>query len=248
MRIKAACVLALLAVMLASAGPAWAQVPFDAVYEVRVDGKPRLETRIRLFNQDDRWVLESATEGTGGLARFLKVASAEHSSGSWVDGRYRPQAFSHHSKVAGKDERWSAAFDWSSDQVETRVEDTAHTLEITPETVDPLSLTLMLGRLLADGGTDFEVRVVDEDAVDQHRYRSSGPSQLQTALGCLEVVALERIRENSKRYSTGWYAQAHHFLPVRVQHGKRGGKEFDMRIVSLSLDGQPLTPGEDCPD
>lgn len=242
-------------------GPAWlfallcfvaplvaqAQAPFDATYEIRVDGKPRLESRIRLYEDGDRWVLESSSEGTRGLAAFLNVGSKETSKGSWVGGIFRPVEFRHHARVAGVDERWEARFEWLDGLVRTRTEEGAHALEVAPDTVDPLSLTLTLGRMLAQGTTDFEVEVVDEDTIDTHRYTSGGSQALNTALGCLDTTTLERVRENSKRYSTGWYAKGLNYLPVRVRHGKRGGKEFDMRIQSLELNGQPVARGDDCP-
>lgn len=232
-----------------SAALAHGPLPFEAVYDVHVDGKPRLESRIQLGRSDGRWLLSSNSEGTHGLARFLNVSSTERSVGQWSDGGFQPSEFTHHSKVAGVDQRWQAAFDWSAETVLTRTEDGEFTLELGAETTDPLSLTLALGRHLAAGATDFEVEVVDEDTIDIHRYQRVRTESMQTALGCLEVVVLERIRENSSRYSTGWYAIALNYLPVQLRHGKRGGREFDMRIRSLTLDGQAVADDDNnCAD
>lgn len=239
-----------LCLALLSAGPlalAQAPRPFEAVYDVYVDGKPRLESRIQLHKEDGQWILHSNTEGTRGLAGFLNVGSEERTVGHWSDTGFRTATFQHHSKVAGVDQRWQAAFDWSAKTVLTQTEDGEFSLDLGAETADPLSLTLVLGQRLAAGETDFEVEIVDEDTIDIHRYQRVETEPLQTTLGCLEVVALERVRENSSRYSTGWYASALNYLPVRLRHGKRGGKEFDMRIRSLSLDAQAVEVRADCP-
>jgi len=235
-------------ILLWQAAQAHTPVPFDAVYEVRVDGKPRLEARITLAREGDAWKLSSTSSGTRGLARLLKVASDEHSTGRWRDDRLEPLEYRHHSKVAGRDDRWSASFDWSEQVVTTHTEDGDFELSLAEDTVDPLSVMLALGRHLASDAPEFTIGVLDEDEIDQHLYRASPPGPLQTELGCLEVVALERVRENSERYSTGWYASELDHVPVRARHGKRGGREFDMRIVRLELDGRAVAAGEDCPD
>ena len=237
-----------IALYAACLAPALAQVavPFDAVYEIRVDGKPRLESRIVLRREGDDWTMSSESKGTKGLARFLNLHSEEHSRGQWRGGQPRTSSFSHHSSVAGVDDRWDASFDWAGQSVATRTEDGDFTLEIAVGTEDPLSLTLALGQALAAGETAITVQVVDEDTIDSHLYRRGDTTFLQTALGCLEVVPLERIRENSSRYSTGWYATELNYVPVRLLHGKRDGKEFEMRVRSLDIDGTPVPVREDC--
>lgn len=235
-------------VLLWQAAQAHSPVPFDAVYEVLVDGKPRLEARITLVREGDAWKLSSTSSGTRGLARLLRVSSEEHSSGRLRDGRLEPLEFRHHTKVVGRDDRWSATFDWTERVVTTSTEDGGFELPLGEDTMDPLSVTLTLGRHLASGATEFTIGVLDEDEIDEHLYRASPPESLQTELGCLEVIALERVRENSERYSTGWYANELDHVPVRARHGKRGDREFDMRILRLELDGQAVAAREDCPD
>lgn len=244
--IRLACTLA--GILLWQAAQAHAPVPFDAVYEVRVDGKPRLEARITLVREGDAWKLSSTSSATRGLAKMLKVSTEEHSTGRWRDGRLEPLEYRHHTKVAGRDDRWSASFDWAKQVVTTSTEDGDFELPLGEDTTDPLSVTLVLGRHLASGAPEFTIGVLDEDEIDKHLYRASPPGPLQTELGCLEVVALERVRENSERYSTGWYASELGHVPVRVRHGKRGGREFDMRILRLELDGQAVAAREVCPD
>lgn len=235
-------------VLLWQAAQAHPPVPFDAVYEVRVDGKPRLEARITLVREGESWKLSSTSSGTRGLARLLRVSSEEHSSGRWRDGRLQPLEYRHHTTVVGRDDRWSASYDWEEQVVTTHTEDGEFELPLEENTMDPLSVTLALGRHLASGAPEFTIGVLDEDEIDEHLYRTSPPGPLQTELGCLEVVELERIRENSERYSTGWYASELDHVPVRARHGKRGGREFDMRILWLELDGKTVAAREDCPD
>jgi len=221
--------------------------PFEAVYEIRVDGKPRLESRISLSQEGAHWVLRSTTTGTRGLAGFLNISSEERSEGVWHEGQFRPHSYQHQSSVAGAGEQWEATFDWTARAVTTRTEEGEFKLEIGADTSDPLSLILALGKRLRGDEHEISAEVVDEDTIDVHRFQRKPPHLMQTALGCVEVTELERMRERSQRYSSGWYAKEFSYLPVRVRHGKRGGKEFDMRILHLSLDGNPAIALADCP-
>jgi len=235
------------AIVSASSAMAAAAHEFRAEYQVLVDGKPRLEITIKMSRQGDFWVLNSEGRGTKGLARMLGVSSAETSRIERVGDTFRPIEFSHHSRVAGRDERWSAGFDHGENQVQLIHEEGTSVFEISPGTWDPLSLTLELRHRLAAGETDFEVRVADEDEIDSHRYRAGAPRQLKTSVGCLAVIELERVRENSSRYSRGWYAVEYGFMPVRIQHGKTGGKDFDMRIRQLVIASEDVQAPQSCP-
>ena len=227
----------------------WALQPeaFEAVYDVYMDGKRRMENRISASREDDQWILRNDGKGTKGLARFLNARSTESGRIHWRTGSIEPLVFSHHSKIAGRDDRWSAEFDWSRSVVETVHEDGESSLPLPAGTMDPLSLTLLLRQYLEQGRDQWLVKVVDEDEIDDHTYAAGSPETLQTALGCVEVVPLERVRENSKRYSKGWYAPSLAFIPMRIQHGKRGGKDFDLRIRQLTIAGKAVEKQPDCP-
>ena len=229
---------------LATAGIA---VPFQAVYEVTINGKPRIETRISLVKQGEQWLFESRSKGTKGLARMLKVSTSESSVGQWNDEQFVQTEFQHQSRLAGSGNQWTASFDWSSNQVTTRHEDGESVLQVSAGTVDPMSLTLALRSQLTRDLQTFSVSVVDETEIKVYDFRADEAEQLQTALGCFEVVAVHRVRENSKRYSAGWYASELDYMPLRLKHGKQGGKEFEMKIKSLTMDGEDISGLETCP-
>ena len=223
------------------------EVPFDAVYQVYVDGKPRMETRISLARKDGHWLMSNDGKGTKGLPRMLKFRNHERSEGEFVDGLFQPHRYSSETRVAGKDDLWSAEFSLDENSITTQHEDGSASLEPAAGTVDPLSLTLAMRHHLGAGQTGFQIKLVDETEIDLHDYQASAPENLDTDLGCFEVVPLKRIRKNSTRYSQGWYASELAHIPLRLQHGKEGGKEFEMRITSLQIDGKPVTASADCP-
>lgn len=237
----------LLAAFFAQAAAADTDVEFDAVYQVYIDGKPRMETRISLARQGELWLMTSDGKGTKGLPRMLKLRNTERSEGRFSDEQFQPVEYSHRTKVVGKDDSWTASFDRESNRILTRHEHGESSLEPASGTVDPLSLTLALRSRLADGVTDFTINIVDEAEIDQHKYHAGVPEELKTQLGCFTVTSVKRIRENSSRYSAGWYAQALDFFPLKLLHGKEGGKEFEMRIIKLVLDGKDISSQANCP-
>lgn len=222
-------------------------IPFQAVYEVAIDGKARMETRISLVKQDEQWLLKSESKGTHGMARLLKAGSSEHSLGQWNNENFQQVEYSQSSKIAGNKNHWTAHFDWPNGRVTTRHEKGESILPVNAGTADPLTLSLVLRAQLERSLTHFFVEVIDEEEIDRYEFSAGKATRLQTTLGCYEVIRLERVRENSKRYSAGWYATSLAFIPVRIKHGKKGGKEFEMRITSLILDGEAVSVAPDCP-
>ncbi len=222
-------------------------IPFEAVYEVTINGKPRLETRVSLSRQGEAWVLESSSKGTRGMAKFLNVRSNESSTGRWENKRFVPNEFRFHSRLAGHNERWSASFDWTTNMVTTEHEDGESILAVTNRASDPLSVTLFTRNLLEQGVQKFTLEMVDEDVIDHHDYLAGPVEQLHTPLGCFEVTPVKRIRINSKRYTQAWYAKSLAFIPLQIRHGKKGGKEYKMRITSLIMDGKEISGTADCP-
>jgi hypothetical protein len=221
-------------------------VPFDAVYQVYVDGKPRMETQISLARKDGHWLMSSDGKGTKGLPKMLKFRNHERSEGEFVDGYFQPHSFRHQTKVVGKDDSWSALYNKQANTVTTQHEEGSSSLQPAKGTVDPLSLTLAQRYHLKLGETGFHINLIDETEVDEHEYQAGTSENLETSLGCFKVVPLTRIKKNSTRYSQGWYAPSLAFVPLKLLHGKQGGKEFEMKITSLLIDGKEVLESSDC--
>ncbi len=219
---------------------------YEAVYDVFMDGKRRMEVTARLEPAGAGWQLSNDSRGVKGLARFLKVMSAERARFEWIDGSVRPQEFSHRSRAAGREDHWTASFDRKAGTVNTTYEDGMASLDLPEEAFDPLTLNFALRARLESGMQDWSVLVVDEDELDEHLYAVQAPVRLDTALGCMDAIPVERVRENSQRFSDGWYAPALAYLPVRIHHGKRGDREFDMRIRSLTIGGEKVDATDPC--
>ena len=90
------------------------------------------------------------------------------------------------------------------------------------------------------------VNVLDEDEIDTHVYQTELVEAFNSNLGCLHTTQVNRIRKNTKRRSQVWYANDYNYIPVLMHHSKKNGTKLELQILSLSLDGEKIMPGDSC--
>lgn len=221
---------------------------YEARYAVYRNGKlaGKAEFTFGRNGEDGRWQIRSEAAGTHGLARLLRARDIEYAEGTILEGRFRPDEFMHHSSVAGIDDRWTADFDWEHGLVKIEEGRERRQFELSKGVVDGLSLKLEIQRRLRAGQEDLNFRMVDDDEIEQQNFRQLQPERLETSLGCLETVPVERVREGSTRYTRSWHAPELGYVTVRMEHGKKGGDHLEMRITELVLDGETITPQAGC--
>ncbi len=219
---------------------------YTAVYQVLRNDKNIAEVTIRLSHQDDIWTLHGFTHNMQGLADFLKIKGAQTTTGRWRDGRFIPEDYKFSLSLIGYKTNWHANFDWPSGFVTTYGKAGDTQLPLAGNAVDPLSLSLNIRSQLANKQTQMMVKIVDEDEIDDQMYRAEHENRVDTALGCLQTTRVRRIRKNSKRTSMIWYANDHNYVPVLMQHSKKNGNDFRLKIISLDVSGQAVQPVSPC--
>ena len=260
--VRAGAALALLAALLGMPGPAAAAndtadgeyrlAPYQARYAIYRNGKLTGKVDLALERHGERWIIRSEGSGTHGLARILAARDDEDVTGHLRDGRFRPDRYHRHTRVAGIDDRWTVDFDWEERQVSI-VHDRNDPLVLNmpaEDALDPLSLKLEMRRQLSgpnsQSGPRLHFQMVEEDEIDEQNFRTLDPEWMETSLGCFRTVVVEKVRENSKRYTRAWHAPELNFIEVRMEHGKTGGNHLEMRITELTLDGVAVEPRPGC--
>lgn len=221
--------------------------PYEARYSIYRNGKLTGKMDVQLDRQDQRWTLRSTGSGTHGLARLLGARDNEEVRGRVQDGRFRPERYWRHTLVAGLDEDWTVDFDWEQRQVSiTHNDDTPLMLDMVDESLDPLSLKLEMRRRLAEGRSDLRFQMVEEDEIDEQNFRELPAERLETSLGCLLTLPVEKVRQESRRYTRAWHAPRLGFIEVRMEHGVTGGNHIEMRITELAVEGLQVAPSPGC--
>lgn len=240
-----------LAVLLLVAAPAvpanepfWE--PYSARYAVYRNGKLQARAEFLLQQQGDDWIIKSESIGTHGMARFLKFRDYEFAEGRLEDGLFQPLHYVHELKWMGPNQDSSADFDWDSNEVTVTDNGESRTLQLVEGAVDPMSLQLEIRRRLASPDPQLEITLVEEDKLELQVFRALSPERLETSLGCLHTIPVEKVRRNSTRFTRFWHASELGYIPVRMEHGKTDGDQMELRITELVIDGTPVEPQPGC--
>jgi len=230
------------------AASSWADLaPYEARYSIYRNGKLTGKLEIELKRDGSHWEIRSEGSGTHGLAELLGARDSEKVSGILSGGRYIPHSYTRHTQAAGIDDHYETTFDWEADQV-TIVHDgsESYTLPLQGSALDPLTMKLEIRRRLNDPDPDLSFLMVEDDEIDTQNFRLLEEEWLETSLGCMETTPIEKIRQNSRRYTRAWHAPAYGNIEVRIEHGKTRGDHMELRITELSFGGVQILPRPGC--
>lgn len=221
--------------------------PYHARYAIYRNGRLTGKIEVTLQQQGTRWILRSSGSGTHGLARILAAGDDEEVTGELHQGRLRPLHYSRHTRVAGMDDIWNVYFDWNVRQISiVHGEDDPQLLDMVEDALDPLSLKLEIRRRMSLPKAPLRFQMVEEDEIDEQKFRLLPRERMETSLGCLLTTPVEKIHRNTERYTRAWHAPELDNIEVRMDHGKFGGNHLEMRITELTLDGDDVTPRPGC--
>jgi hypothetical protein len=236
---------------LAGTGTQASELPpaFEASLEVLRNDKVIGEATFTFSTEGEDWVLTSRSEGTRGVAKFVGFREQSESHGDWHDGGPRPLGFRQTYQATLVKRETTADFDWEAGTVHSVHKDGENHLELQPGVLDPAAIGLSIRAGLAAGQREWTLSIVDEDEIESQVYRAAGEEGLQTPIGCLIAERVDRIRgPQSTRYTQTWYARDLGWVPVQVAHGKTDGDRMETRLLSLVLDGNPVSELGDCPE
>jgi hypothetical protein len=221
--------------------------PYSARYALYRNGKLSGKLEVALRRQGQGWVLSSEGSGTHGLARILAARDDEKVIGNLHMGHFRPERYTRHTRMATLDDRWTFDFDWAARQVSI-FHDSGDPLmlEMVGDPLDPLSLKLEMRQRLQEAEPLLRFQMVEEDEIGEQTFRLLPGERMETSLGCLATTPVERVRQNSTRYTRAWHAPDLDNIEVRMEHGKIGGNHFEMRITELNIEGAEVRPRAGC--
>ena len=109
------------------------------------------------------------------------------------------------------------------------------TVPYSPGLLDQHSLTLALMADLRAGkkSGNLVYPIVNKGKREVNTFRIGGTQTLATALGKLNTVRVERVRETPNGKSTRiWFASDRNFLPVLFQQVDENGDDIEMRLIA----------------
>ena len=129
-------------------------------------------------------------------------------------------------------------FDWQAMLAVSSEASKSWTIDLFKNTQDPLSYQLVLPRYLANQtGNLFEIPIVDGVGIEIQRFRIIGEEVLDSAIGTLNCVIVERIKEvDDKRTTTIWFAKDHSYLLAKLEQTTASGIIISLELESPSLE------------
>ena len=216
-------------------GLGWAGVlsNFTAIYQVERDSTPLGSARFTLSPQGENCYLYQGVAKPEGLAVLLAGETVEQSHFCVAGGKIRPVSYKTQ-ESGSKGDSYSLKFDWINRVVRTN---DAAPRKLSTEGVDPLSLQVALRKILSDAGGTLPAQpinlvVVEDDKEKTYSFRVVGRESLQTPIGSLEAVRLDRI-DDSKRQLRLWLASSLDYLPIKVEQQRNKGAITRLKIETL---------------
>ncbi len=210
--------------------------PFTVAYSLSTQGV-RFATMTRQLSRqaDGDYIFESQSRATGLAKLVVPGQITEQSRWSLAGNQVYSQSYSYF-RTGSEPKSITVRFDWSNGRILGSNGKDAWRLIARRGLLDKLSYQLAIMSDLQVGKRLLEYEFVDEHEIKTYRFAAVGEEILETPLGKLKTLKLERTNEKPNRSTTLWCASALRYLPVRLDKRKNGATD---RAIIESFSGLP---------
>ena len=201
--------------------------PFVASFSVTRGIVPLGELELRLsFDTAGKYTYHAHTQ-PGMLASWFSVDEiTEESHGSIDTEDLTPESYLYR-EVPDRGDNSRIQFDWQATKAYTTSGGVTWAQTIEPGVQDRLSQQLAIRLHLAQGKQSMEYQVADGGKLKRYSFRVVGEEPMQTPLGELTCLKVERSKEGRRADYTIWFAPALEYLPIRIER-RQSGKRYRM--------------------
>ncbi len=194
---------------------------FTAVYTLSQAGITLAELERRgWLAKDGSYIIESVAEPRGLAAWILDGDTRERSQWIVRNGRVFPLRYRYRERGGDRKKNIELEYDWEKKRVVEHQSGKQWTL---PENAqDQTSIQFAIMERLRRGDREFRYPMLDGKRIKQRHYRATESKWLNTRLGKLEVIGVQEVKPEGKRYSVFWCARRYGYLPVRIEQHKKG--------------------------
>ena len=152
-----------------------------------------------------------------------------------------PQEYRYQRSLIGIKRSESQIFDWPNKTVEYSKDDKTKSVAIDSGLLDVITHKLQLRRDLQSGKEILSYPVISRGKLKQYVYQVIANEVLETAIGPLNTVKVQRVREDSKRQTIIWLATDWDYLAVRLEQ-KDNSDNHQMKILNGKINNLPIVP------
>ncbi|NIR31366.1 MAG: DUF3108 domain-containing protein [Gammaproteobacteria bacterium] len=222
----------------ASAAPAPGATPpesFSAEFVLEAHGMTVGSTELSLTPLPGGRALYESRSATAGLLSLIRDDRAlERSELAYpTHGEMRPLAY-RYERRGSKNKTVTIEFDWDERTALNTEKGRSWRLEIPEGTLDKLSYMLALMRDLRAGQREFHYPINARGKLRTYHFEAVGEERVETALGVLQTLKVERIRNpGNPRETVVWFAPRLHYFPVKIMDRDEDGTVTTLRIRSV---------------
>lgn len=210
--------------------------PFTAEYDVFQNDR-RLGTGTITLRAlpGGQWELHTRSGATQGLAGAAGVRRDERSVMRWTGQRLEAVDYTMEQKAAWNTRNLRLQVDAGARSARSTYKGETSALPYRAGMLERHGLTAAIMSDLAAGRKgELSYVVADRRNVETQRYGVAASVRLQTSLGVMRAVRVERIRDDdSGRITKLWFARERGWLPLRIKHYEADGETLDMRITAI---------------
>jgi hypothetical protein len=165
-----------------------------------------------------RSFFSTQSEAIGIAKLFRDERIHERSEWQLVNGHIRPLLYTYSREGGKRDRQLRIQFDWAK-KIALSEQNAQHaTVQLSDSTLDKSVYLIALMMDLAKGMQQAEYNVAEHGKTQRYQVNVVGNESLETVVGTLPTVVVERRRAGKSRLTRVWAAKDYHFLPVRIEH------------------------------
>lgn len=168
------------------------------------------------------------------FAMFFSGKITERSIWDFHNGRARPLQYSYKDTNKKKERDVSLVFDWDKKTVTNTINGDPWNMSITPDTQDKLiyQINIMLSLLENSNLKTIEINVADGGKLKTFNAIIKKKETIETPAGKFETIRVNR--DDGKRVTTLWCAPSLNYLPVRIEHYRKGKTKVNAYLVKVT--------------
>ncbi len=141
-----------------------------------------------------------------------------------------------------------ATFDWDNKTIEHTYRGKEGREIFTDPVLDRLTATLLIMNALRNDFEQTELPIFDTGRIKVVEFTKSGSESLKTPLGEIDTLMVtNRNATGGSRETTTWFAPSLNYLPVKIEHRKRGDLVARFSLIRLKNEQSNIELGKALP-
>ncbi len=224
-------------IIAAVALPAWAEnavkhIPYTAIYQAVYKNFP-LQATHRLEQSGDDWYFSSIASGFFGQIE-------ENATFSYNENSITPKHYVYRRNVLGQNRESEITYNQKARVAAGSKGNKKFNVKLTGDELDAGTYMLALRDDIARGEKKPCYTVIEDDEIDQYCFQVTGTQEINTALGKLNTVVVERLRKpQSKRHTQFWLAPSLNYAIAKLVHQEqKGNTAYSLEITYYKADNE----------